>query len=111
MAGEHQERLRLLSGEARRVIDKMPDNIFKLGHIASLFPAARVILCRRDPRDTCLSCYFTLFASGNLFSYDLADCAHRHGETRFGQVGRRSQAGRSGATSRPGPPGARLAQR
>ena len=81
LAGEHQERLRLLSGEARRVIDKMPDNIFKLGHIASLFPAARVILCRRDPRDTCLSCYFTLFASGNLFSYDLADCAHRHGET------------------------------
>jgi tetratricopeptide (TPR) repeat protein len=81
LAGEHLERLRRLGGGAERVIDKMPDNIFMLGHIAALFPASRVIVCRRDPRDTCLSCYFTLFASGNLFSYDLADCAHRCGET------------------------------
>jgi hypothetical protein len=29
-----------------------------LGGIATLFPRARVIHCRRDPLDVCLSCYF-----------------------------------------------------
>ncbi len=77
----HLAMLRRLGGAALRVIDKMPDNVFLLGHIATLFPRARIIFCRRDPRDTCLSCYFTLFMSGNLFSYDLADCASRHIET------------------------------
>jgi len=42
--------------------------------IAVLLPAARVIFCRREARDTCLSCYFQRFAEGHLFSYDLADC-------------------------------------
>jgi hypothetical protein len=46
-----------------------------------LFPAARVIFCRRDPRDTCLSCYFQRFGEGNPFAYDLADCARRLLET------------------------------
>lgn len=77
-AGTYLAKLRDLGGAAIRVIDKMPDNLFLLGHVAALFPNARIIFCRRDPRDTCLSCYFTLFASGNLFSYDLADCARRH---------------------------------
>jgi len=60
----------------------MPDNIFKLGLIATLFPAARVIFCRRDPRDVALSCYFQKFSGTQLaFSYDLADFAKRYDET------------------------------
>jgi tetratricopeptide (TPR) repeat protein len=78
----HLARLRRLGGEALRVIDKMPDNVFLLGLIAAVFPGARVIMCERDPRDTCLSAFFTHFSKGNLFSYDLADCACRHRETR-----------------------------
>jgi len=81
LAGEHLDHLRRIGGNAARVIDKMPDNIFHLGRIAGLFPGARVIFCRRDPRDTSLSCFFTLFATGNLFSYDLSDCAARQRET------------------------------
>jgi len=81
MAQEHLEHLRRIGGGAARVIDKMPDNIFLLGRIVGLYPAARVIFCRRDPRDTCLSCFFTLFASGNPFSYDLSDCAERQRQT------------------------------
>jgi hypothetical protein len=49
-----------------------------------LFPHARVILCRRDPRDTCLSCYFQHFdprGGVHLYLYDLADCARQHVET------------------------------
>ena len=78
LADEHLAGLQNLAGAAARVTDKMPDNIFQLGIIAVLFPAARVIFCRRDPRDTCLSCYFHRFGEGNGFSYDLADCGRRY---------------------------------
>jgi tetratricopeptide (TPR) repeat protein len=81
LATAHVTKLARLGNGAARVIDKLPDNIFMLGRIAALFPGARVVFCRRDPRDTCLSCYFSLFAAGNLFSYDLIDCAHRCLET------------------------------
>ena len=60
-----------------RVLDKMLDNVFHLGLIAALFPNARVIICRRDPRDVCLSCYFARFADPNLYTYDLLACARR----------------------------------
>ncbi len=82
LAEDHLKRLQEMGGDAVRVADKMPDNLFQLGVIATLFPGARVIFCRRDPRDLCLSCYFQRFAAGQLhFSYDLADCALRFGET------------------------------
>jgi tetratricopeptide (TPR) repeat protein len=82
LADAHLARLRALGSGAERVIDKMPDNVFKLGEIATLFPGARVVFCRRDPRDICLSCYFQKFTAGQLtFSYDLADCARRYRET------------------------------
>ena len=74
LSDAHLEHLKALNGHAERVIDKMPDNVFKLGAIATLFTGARVIFCRRDPLDTCLSCYFQKFTAGQLgFSYDLAD--------------------------------------
>jgi tetratricopeptide (TPR) repeat protein len=82
LSDAHLEHLKALNDRAERVIDKMPDNIFKLGAIATLFTGARVIFCRRDPLDTCLSCYFQKFTAGQLgFSYDLADCAKRYLET------------------------------
>jgi tetratricopeptide (TPR) repeat protein len=77
LADEHVAHLGALGGGAARVIDKMPDNVFTLWLIAALFPAARIVLCQRDPRDICLSCYFHWFAEGNLFAYDLVDCGLR----------------------------------
>lgn len=79
-AGEHVARLQALAPNALRVVDKTPDNILHLGRIARMFDRPRVIFCQRDPRDTCLSCYFTLFTSGNLWSFDLEDCGFRHFE-------------------------------
>ena len=78
LAVKHLDKLAKLGSGAARVIDKLPDNVFNLGVIAALFPASRVILCNRDPRDICLSSYFQLFAGGNPYSYDLAECAHRY---------------------------------
>ena len=77
LADRHVEFLRALGNGALRIIDKMPDNIFFLWLIAALFPAARIILCRRDLRDVCLSCYFHHFTEGHLYAYDLADCGAR----------------------------------
>lgn len=54
-----------------RVTDKLPANFLYLGIIAVLYPNAKVIHARRDPLDTCLSCYFQNFRTGQEFSYDL----------------------------------------
>jgi tetratricopeptide (TPR) repeat protein len=81
-ARKQLDRLRVLGGSALRVIDKMPHNVEHIGLIATLFPAARVILCRRDPRDTCLSCFFQRFDAGNLlYSFDLTQCGRHHVHT------------------------------
>jgi tetratricopeptide (TPR) repeat protein len=51
------QRLAKLSEGKPRVVDKMPHNYLHLGSICALFPQARIIHCRRDPVDLCLSCY------------------------------------------------------
>ena len=52
--------------------DKMPHNFLHIGLIRQVFPNARIIHCVRDPRDTCLSCYFSDFHGEHPYAYDLA---------------------------------------
>ena len=66
-------RLHKVSEDAARVVDKMPNNFLRLGLIAMLFPRARVIHCRRDPRDVCLSCHFQNFQKAHTYTHDLAN--------------------------------------
>jgi tetratricopeptide (TPR) repeat protein len=61
-ASKQLSRLRELGGATKRVIDKMPSNVERLG----------------DPRDTCLSCFFQEFIAGNLYSLHLRDCGLHH---------------------------------
>ncbi|MGO8744451.1 MAG: tetratricopeptide repeat protein [Thermoguttaceae bacterium] len=61
LASRHLERLRALSGTALRIVDKMPENYLYLGLLASLFPRAKFIHCRRDLRDVAVSCWMTNF--------------------------------------------------
>jgi hypothetical protein len=75
LAEDYLEKLRALGDDAKRVSDKMPANFFNLGLIALMFPNARVIHCRRDPLDVCLSIYFQQFAYGHNYAYDLSDIA------------------------------------
>ncbi|WP_158932599.1 sulfotransferase [Acidisphaera sp. S103] len=79
-ATAHLDWMREQGGDAVRVIDKMPDNCRILGQIAVLFPRARVIVCRRDPRDVCLSCHFQQFAEGQAWSTDQTELAVRFRE-------------------------------
>jgi tetratricopeptide (TPR) repeat protein len=73
LAEAYLQRRRAVCGNALRVTSKMPTNFFHLGLIALLFPKARVIHCRRDPLDTCLSCFFTDFKKCPPYHYRLED--------------------------------------
>lgn len=68
------------SGSASRVVDKSIFNFLYLGAIRAVFPRARLICMRRDPIDTCLSCYFQDFAPSMSFAHDLSDLAHLYRE-------------------------------
>ncbi|MDE2084979.1 MAG: sulfotransferase [Xanthomonadaceae bacterium] len=59
-----------------RFTDKLPGNWSRVGAIFAMLPGARVIDCRRDPLESCFSCFRTLFSEGNQpFSYALGDIA------------------------------------
>jgi tetratricopeptide (TPR) repeat protein len=61
LAARHLESLRGWHRTALRIVDKTPDNYFFLGLLATLFPRAKLIHCRRDLRDVAVSCWMTHF--------------------------------------------------
>lgn len=65
-----------LSGGSPYVTDKMPGNFMHLDFISLLMPNARIIHCRRNPMDSCLSCYFQHFTSPMPFSNSLESLGH-----------------------------------
>jgi tetratricopeptide (TPR) repeat protein len=56
-----------------RFIDKMPNNFRHIGLIHLVLPNARIIDARREPLACCFSNFKQLFASGQEFTYSLAD--------------------------------------
>ena len=84
LAGTYLQTLAGRSADASRVVDKATVNCDYLGLIHSTLPRARMIYLRRDPVDTCLSCYFQRFSSSatHNFTWDLSDLAHYYREHR-----------------------------
>jgi len=83
------ERLRALGAEycgrlwqahpgQRYVVDKMPGNYRFAGLIPFMLPQARIIHVRRDPLDTCLSCFATPFTTGHDYASDLATLGRQY---------------------------------
>ena len=61
-----------IDAAARRIVDKYLHNYRHLGLIAVLFPQGRIIHCRRDPLDTCVSCWMQpLFPTIHRYAADL----------------------------------------
>jgi tetratricopeptide (TPR) repeat protein len=58
---------------AERIVDKMPSNFLYAGLIHLALPNARIIHARRDPIDTCWSCFSLLFAGNQPYAYDLGE--------------------------------------
>lgn len=58
-----------------RSTDKGLANWSYVGVIHAMLPGARIVSCRRDPVETCWSCFKQLFARGQSYSYDLTELA------------------------------------
>lgn len=71
LAEEYLRHIRQHSPDALRIVDKLPHNFELIGLIRLLFPKARIVHCRRDAIDNCISCYFLNFNDDNFYNADL----------------------------------------
>ncbi len=55
--------------------DKSVDNWAYVGAALAMLPAARIVSVRRDPLETCFSCFRQMFPAGGNFTYELGDMA------------------------------------
>jgi len=60
----------------------MPSNYLRVGLIHLALPNAAIIHTIRDPVDTCISCFSTLFIEGSDYSYDLAELGRYYRQYR-----------------------------
>ena len=67
------DRIRRLAPDAEKITNKTTDNFRFAGLIHLALPNARIVHVRRDPIDTCLSCYSKLFFDDLPYAYDLQE--------------------------------------
>jgi len=60
----------------------MPANFIHAGLIHLMLPHAKIIHSRRNPVDTCLSCYSKLFAGEQSFTYNLHELGRFYSDYR-----------------------------
>ena len=58
---------------SRYFVDKTPGNFLHIAFILAILPNAKLVHCRRDPVDTCLSIYQQYFPKSVEYSCDLKD--------------------------------------
>ena len=61
-------------------IDKLPNNWIYIGAIRAMLPSARIVVCRRDPLETCFSCYRQRLDSSNGYTRTFDDLASFWGD-------------------------------
>ena len=66
-------KLTSLADNERTITDKMLLNRLNVALIFIMFPGAKVVHCKRDPLDLCLSYYQKDFGDSHYYSYDLHD--------------------------------------
>jgi tetratricopeptide (TPR) repeat protein len=69
----YEGQLAAMKPEATRITDKQPTNFQLIGPIRLALPGARIVHVKRDPLDTCFSCYSLKFAGDVGFAYDLGE--------------------------------------
>ncbi len=62
-----------LGAGKKHVVDKLPHNFLSLGYKHMMLPNAKIIHCKRNPVDTCLSIFKQQFEGKLYFSTDLRD--------------------------------------
>ena len=74
----YRARLRALAPQAPRITDKMPSNFLHIGLLRLILPGARIIHTRRNPVDTCLSCFAQTFGEGQPFANELGELGRHY---------------------------------
>jgi tetratricopeptide (TPR) repeat protein len=78
LSHEYLTNVKQISGNARRVVDKMPHNFVNLWLISLLCPRAVVLHAVRNPVDTCLSCFFQNFIHSHAYTDDLVSLGRHY---------------------------------
>jgi Tfp pilus assembly protein PilF len=74
LGADYTKRLRQFSGSAKYITDKMLNNFLFIGMIRLILPNAKIIHCKRDPKDICLSVFKNYFAADtHKYAYDLRE--------------------------------------
>jgi len=73
LGAEYSKRLRQYSGAVKYITDKELHNFLYIGMIRLTLPNAKIIHCKRNPVDTCLSIFKTYFAGVHKYAYDLSE--------------------------------------
>jgi tetratricopeptide (TPR) repeat protein len=74
-AEKHLQELQAYAPQAQRIVDKLPHNFEHIGLIKLMFPNAKILHLKREPRDVAMSNFFTDYAAkfgGMGFAYDLS---------------------------------------
>ena len=71
-SARYLDELRLRSGMAARIVDKLLGNFARIGLIKTLFPNASIVHCTRNALDHCVSLYFHNFQAP-AYSFDLRE--------------------------------------
>jgi len=75
-AKAYAEESRNVHGTDRHLTDKRPDNVLYLGLARALFPRAKVIITRRDPRDVATSLFATRLGAAAHYATHLNHIRH-----------------------------------
>ena len=76
---DYLSRVTPMAPQAARIVDKSLQSFRFAGLIHLALPNARFIHLRRNPIDTCLSCFTKLFVSELPYTYDLGELGRYHG--------------------------------
>ncbi len=71
IARKRARELSKLGGGAEVIIEKTPTNFLFIPLLSKLFPESRIILCRRQPLDVAVSCFFQDFGPALAWSCSL----------------------------------------
>jgi hypothetical protein len=75
---DYVARLRKRAPGAKHITDKMPANYMALGLIPLLLPNAKIIHVKRNPVDTCVSCFTRLFNRHQDATYNLTELGRHY---------------------------------
>lgn len=70
---EYMKFLRSHAPDAQHITDKLPGNFRNLGLIRLALPNARIIHCKRNPADTCVSIFNNFFGYTHRYAHNLTE--------------------------------------